>query len=256
MKERNRILIGSPMTYLNMLLPVMIICFQSCHTYRASTTKTDTEPDWAPWVIKYERGPCYGQCPVFVFFLLSDHHGLIEVKGNLLEPGWYVADLDQEAVHEILMDIESESWWNPDYGDVPEIADLPGLSILYKHKDGLRWIAVKGRFTDEMGKVFQKLDHLVTEARWKPTTLRPVDPDVPEPTDVIVQLKEGVDVHTWMKQYDSFGIRLKKKINPKMQFYVVSKDPDLRSANDFLQYLKLDPDVIEAQWDYPVSQRN
>ena len=246
------------MNYKQLFFLTLLICCQSCQPYKAgsATSDKDKEQESVPWVMKYERGPCFGECPVYIFYLLSDHHGLVEVKANLLEPGWYTADLDQEAVHEILTDVEPESWWHPDLGEVPEIADLPGMSLLYKHQEGLRWMAVGGRYTPAIGDVFQKLSHLVSEARWKPTNLRPIQPDVPEPTDVIVQLKEGVDIQTWMGKFDNFGIKLKKRITPKMQFYLVTKEPGVGSANDFLQYIKLDPDVIEAQWDQPVSQRN
>ena len=59
----------------------------SCHLSKGTSTVQDNTTQWSPWVIKYERGPCFGQCPVYVFYLLSDHTGLIEVKANLLEPG-------------------------------------------------------------------------------------------------------------------------------------------------------------------------
>lgn len=228
----------------------------SCHLSKTSTAAPDAEPDWAPWVIKYDRGPCFGQCPVYVFYILSDNSGLVESKYNLNEPGWYHADLDQEAVHELLSDLEPMSWWEEDLSGLPEISDLPSTSILYKHKDGLRWFSLQSKISDPIGKVFQKIDHLVREARWAPTTLRPLEPDVPEPTDVIVQLKEGVDVQKWMKKYDTFGIRLKKRVTPQGQYYVVSKNPGMGSANDFLQYMKIDEDVIGAQWDQALSPRD
>jgi hypothetical protein len=220
-----------------------------------SNTAPDPEPEWVPWVLKYDRGPCFGECPVYVFYLLADNSGLVESRYNLLEPGWYYADLDQEAVHEILMDLEPEAWWHEDLSDQPEISDLPALSILYKHKDGLRWFSVQSKMSDKIGKVIQKIEHLVHESRWTLTTRRPLDPDVPEPTDVLVQLKEGVDVHTWMKKYETFGIRLKKRITPQGQYYLVSKNAGMGSANDFLQYMKVDDEVIGAQWDQELSLR-
>ena len=113
-----------------------ILVNSGCHLSKTSNAAPDAEPQWMPWVIKYERGPCFGQCPVYEFYLLEDNSGLIEVKQNLLEPGWYHADLDQEAVHDILMDIEPRSWWKEDISGLPEIADLPSMSIIYKHKDG------------------------------------------------------------------------------------------------------------------------
>lgn len=232
-----------------------LVTLVSCHLSKGTSTVQDNTTQWSPWVIKYERGPCFGECPVYIFYLLTDHTGLIEVKHNLLEPGWYHAPLDQEAIHQILTDIEPESWWNEDLSGQPEIADLPSASIVYKHKDGLRWMSVQGRISDQVNSVFQKVNHLVTEARWTPSALRPFQPTVAEPTDVIVQLKEGVVIQEWMKKYEHFGIKLKKKVTPHMQYYVVSKDPGMGDANDFLQYIKIDPDVVDAQWDKALTPR-
>lgn len=227
----------------------------ACNTPKVSTNKSAKDPQEAEWVIKFQRGPCFGDCPVYTFYLMSDHNGLIESRQNLLEPGWYHADLDQETVHEILMDIESERWWNEDLRNEPEIADLPSTSILYKHKDGLRRKSITSRMTDQSSRILRKFSTLVSDTRWEPTNLRPLHPDLPEPTEVIVQLKENVSIKTWMTKYESFGIRLVRRVSPNMSFYVVAKDPQKRAANDFLQYIKLDPDVIEAQWDRPLTTR-
>jgi hypothetical protein len=245
------------MNYSLLTLMTIVLTGMSCHLSKTTTSGAapEVEPEWVPWEIKYERGPCFGECPVYVFYLLSDHHGLVESRYNLLEPGWYEADLDQEAVHQILMDIEPESWWNEDLSDLPEIADLPVMSILYKHKDGLRWFSVRGKISNQIADVQQKIEHLVREARWKVTTRRPLNPDVPEPTDVIVQLKDGVDIQDWMRKYERFGIRLKKRIAPHQPYYLVSKDPGMGDANDFLQYIKHDEEVIDAQWDQALSPR-
>jgi hypothetical protein len=243
------------MKYPHYLFVFSVVTMASCHLSKSTSTVQDNTTQWSPWVIKYERGPCFGECPVYVFYLLTDHTGLIEVKHNLLEPGWYHAPLDQEAIHQILADIEPESLWNEDLSGQPEIADLPTASIVYKHKDGLRWMSVQGKISDQVADVFQKVNHLVTEARWTPSALRPFQPTLPEPTDVIVQLKEDVDIQEWMKKYEHFGIKLKKRLSPQQQYFVVTKDPGMGAANDFLQYIKLDPEVVGAQWDNPVTQR-
>jgi hypothetical protein len=236
------------------LLCIMLLT--SCKlTKTAKAAPEEAEPEWIPWVMKYERSPCFGECPVYVFYLLEDHSGLIEVKKNLREPGWYQAPLDQEAVHEIIMDIEPVSWWNEDLRDQPEIADLPVTSMVYKHKDGLRRCVVQNRISNQVAEVFQKMEHLVSEARWVATDDRPMDPNLPEPTDVIVHLKQGVDIQVWMKKYDRFGIRLKKRVAPNQQYFVVTKDADKGSSNDFFQYIKLDEEVIDAQWDAALTPR-
>ena len=239
------------------LLLLVVFTLLSCRLAKNTNTENpETATDWVQWVIEYERGPCFGECPVYTFYLLSDYTGLVESRYHLMEPpGWYASALDQEEVHALLADLEPESWWHEDLSTLPEIADLPVMSLLYKHKDGLRWYAVQSKMSGQASRIFQELDHLVREARWVTTTKRPIAPDVPEPTDVIVQLKDGVDIHEWMMPYERFGIKLKRRLSPNQPYYVVSKDPGMGTANDFLQYIKLDPNVISAQWDQSLSPR-
>jgi hypothetical protein len=238
-------------------IAVISVMIPSCTSVKgdASAQSATAAALEVPWILKHSRGPCFGQCPVFDFYLLNDHTGLIDVKANLLEPGWYEASLDQESLHYLLSDIEDIAWWNADLSGEPVIADLPSLSLYYKHKEGPRSFVSRGQLSDAHSKVFQQLSHLVTEARWKPTDRRPLSPELPQPTDLIVLLKDGVNVQQWMKKFSEYGIRLKRRLNPEAQYYVVTKDPDLGSANDFYQHIKEDPDVVDAQWEKRLDQR-
>lgn len=245
------------MKYLLLLILISPAIF-SCTTQKnnqsqATSTVTDTIQ---PYVLKYDRGPCFGQCPVYTFYLLSDHTGLVNSKANLMpESGWYHTQLDQEAIAEILELVEPLSWWTPDLRDQPEIADMPSSHLSYWHKDGLRTISIQSRTSHSVEIVFGKLGHLVSEARWAVTDLRPVEsPEQPQ-TNVIVQLKPGVEIESWMKKFDRFGIHLIKRLTPNQAYYVVAKDESKGSSNDFLQYIKRDADVIDAQWDRAVGKR-
>lgn len=240
---------------------MMIICIPllslsvACHSSKKKMMAESTVPGLKPWTLKYQRGPCFGQCPVYAFYLMSDNTGLIYVHANLLEPGWYTAPLDQKAVHEILQLVEPVAWWHEDMSGQPEIADLPLLNLTYLHPDGVRTLTVQKQFSTSLSNVFEKLNKLVNEGRWVTTDIRPLEsPEVPQ-TDVIVQLKEGVDIHQWMLKYERFGIELKKRIAPRQQYYLVKKDPAKGDSNDFLQYIKRDTDVVDAEWDKTLEQR-
>ena len=236
-----------------LLLGVMVII--GCKSYRAGKGNEASVAGGkeVPWILKHGRGPCYGQCPVYEFYLLEDHTGLIEVKANLMEPGWYESPLDQESLHYLLADIEPQAWWDEDLSDEPVIADLPSLSLFYKHKEGMRSFFSQGKMSDAKSHVLQQISHLVTEARWQPTLRRPLSPDPPQPTDLIVLLQDGVNVQEWMKKYQSYGIKLKKRLNPDAQYYVVTKNPEMGTANDFYQYILRDEQVKGARWQQDVS---
>lgn len=249
-------LILSIITY-NLIFLLLPLCTQSCKTKQPLHTNSPATDTMMPYVFKYERGPCFGQCPVYSFYLLSDHTGLLYAKANLLDtPGWYFTQLDQESIVEIIELLEPAEWWSPDLGYQPEIPDLPPTTIIYHHPLGIRNITVQSRTTSSLENVFEKVNKLVTEGKWESTLIRPFETNIPDKrTDVIVQLKPGIDIQTWMKKFEHFGIQLKKRIAPNQSYYLVSKDPVTGNSNDFLQYIKLDPDVIDAQWDMPVKQR-
>lgn len=208
------------------------------------------------WVLKYERSPCFGECPVYTFFLTEDNNGLLQAKYNFLTPGWYAADLDEESVHAMMGDLEPEEWWYEDLRHLPEVADLPGRSLVFKHRDGLRWYAAGGRVSERAEYIFGKLDELVRSSHWDSTIVRPVGLDVPEPSDVIVQLKNGVEIDRWLKRYELFGISLVRKVAPSLQYYVVTWDKDKGTANHFLKTIRQDNDVLGAQWDQALNGRS
>src|SRR5688500_11849582 len=229
----------------------------SCTTPKQNQLTTTSSDSLRTFVLKYERGPCFGQCPVYAFYLLSDHTAIVNAKANLMDTaGWYYSTPDQEAIVEILELLEPMEWWMVDLKDQPEIADLPQVSLNYHHPKGIRRMTIQSRTTHSLETVFVKLNHIVTESLWVKTDMRPYEIPEPARTDLIVQLKEGVDIHEWMKKFDSFGIQLKKRLSPRGQYYLVSKHPEKGYSNDFLQSIKLDPDVVDAQWDNQLQRRD
>lgn len=229
----------------------------SCKTQKQNHNDVEENTDAKQFVLKYDRSPCFGQCPVYTFYLLNDHTALVYAKANLMDTaGWYFARPDQESIVEILELIEPQEWWLQDLKDEPEIADLPSISLIYHHPQGNRTVSIQSRTSHEYEIVFGKLNHIVTESRWTPTDLRPDEKAGKELTDVIVLLKKEVDINEWMKKFDAFGIRLIKRLAPNQQYYLVEKDPAKGHANDFLQLIKRDPDVIDAQWDKELEERD
>jgi hypothetical protein len=90
----------------------------------------------------------------------------------------------------------------------------------------------------------------------QPTDLRPVGTQKGTPLDLIVQLKEGVDVDAWIKKYQApFGATVKKKISPKQTYYIIAKDPNKGSSDAFYQALKKDKDLIGVQFDSQTDKR-
>lgn len=238
------------------LFILIILSFVSCKSKKMATTVDDTKALPGSWIIKYERGPCFGKCPVYNFYLLADHTGLIQVKENLTQPGWYAASLDQKEVDALLKTLESDKCWHPDLTDQPTISDQPSHHLEYKHPSGLRTLDIQSRYNTDLSNLFRELNHLAVESKWEPTDLRPLGVTNAEALDLIVQLKEGVDIHQWIKKYDTaFGATVKKKISPSQTFYLITKDPGKGTSDAFYNALKKDSDLIGVQFDSKTSQR-
>ena len=110
----------------------MLMFVTNCTTKK--NYQSNVSADAKPFILKFERGPCFGRCPVYSFYLLDDHTGLVNAKGFFLDSaGWYSSNLDQESIAEILELIEPREWWLPNLQNQPEISDLPSSSLVYQH---------------------------------------------------------------------------------------------------------------------------
>ena len=208
------------------------------------------------WILKYDRGPCFGSCPVYTLYILTDHHGLLYSKANLLPQGWYGAALDQKEVNELLNMLESDKYWHPDLTDQPTISDQPSNHLEYKHPSGLRTLDAQSRFNTDLSNLFRKFNLMVEGTKWDTTSMRPAD-FVPQPSlDFIVQLKAGIDPDKWIKKYSTFGAVVKRKISPNQTYYLISKDPAKGSSDNFYAALKRDQDLIGVQIDSHTSDRS
>jgi hypothetical protein len=232
---------------------LFMICL-SCSAPKKNLSLIPSDPK--PVLLQFDRGACFGRCPVYSFYLLSDHTALLHAKANWHDTsGWYATEPDHESIAEILDLIESPSWWAPDLRQQPEIADLPSSTLIYYHSQGIRKITVQSRTTIDLQNVFDKINDIIMNASWNSTLVRPSLAAETTQTDVIVQLKPGVDIQQWMKKFDAFGITLKKRLSPNQQYFVVSRDSLRGSSNDFLQHIKSDSEVVDAQWDKELGER-
>jgi|GEM_PF-1600913 len=233
----------------------LVIATISCKcTKHSSTADASTPP--GTWILKYDRGPCFGSCPVYTLYLLTDHHGLLYAKTNLLPQGWYAASLDQKEVDELLRMLELDKYWHPDLSDQPTISDQPSHHLEYKHPSGLRILDAQSKFNTDLSDLFRKFNHLVEETKWDTSSMRPAD-FVPQPSlDFIVQLKAGIDPDKWIKKYATYGATVKRKISPSQTYYLISKDPAKGSSDNFYAALKRDQDLIGVQIDSHTENRN
>ena len=206
------------------------------------------------WKLMYDRGPCYGFCPIFTFYLLDNGNAIVESKGHFLDTGWYQTTLDKSKVNTILKTLDKESFWHPDFRDVPEISDLPSHHLLYFKDKEKREIKIHTHITEELSEFFQNFTDMIEAAKWDTTSLRP---SYFEPSrNIIVQLKSGVDIQNWINRYTYAGAFMVKRIAPNQSYYLISKQSNVYSFEEFFQVLKTDEELVGVEWDKALDKRD
>ena len=206
------------------------------------------------WQLMYDRGPCYGFCPIYTFYLLDDCRAIVESKGHFLDTGWYETTLEKSKVKEILNTLNKESFWHPEFSDVPAISDLPSHHLIYLHENGKRELKIHTHITEALTEFFQSFTGMVESAKWETTSLRPKYFEASR--NIIVQLKPGVEISNWVRRYNYAGVYVVKRIAPNQSYYLVSKDSNVYSFEDFFQALKTDEELIGAEWDKTLDKRD
>lgn len=205
------------------------------------------------WTLMYDRGPCYGFCPIYTFYLTDQSHGLIEAKGHLPDTGWFVTTLNKGQVSRILKVLDDEKFWHPDFRDQPEISDLPSHHLIYLHPSGVREIRIHSRITEELSEFFQNLNQLITNAKRDSTTMRPNYFEAQK--NIIIQLKGGVEAKAWIDRYAYMGAYIVKQIAPNQRYYLVSKKSNTYTFPEFFEALKTDEELTGVEWDKETVKR-
>jgi hypothetical protein len=237
------------------ILPLFLACLLlSTWQCSSKTVPAETANAQLDWIVRYSRGPCFGQCPVFELYLAKDGTAILHARANMLEPGWYAGRVPRAEVKEVTRVIDPPGFWTKPAEDQPEIADLPSMHLVYRDGRTVCQLQAKGRMTDDMSRVFLMLDNMMAHTAWTPTDRRPVPWQ--ETTDaIIVQLKPGVLPEVWLSEYHAMGLRLERVIAQRTGHYLFKLTRADVEPNDILQHVRQDPDVIGAQWDHPVQPR-
>lgn len=74
--------------------------------------------------------------------------------------------------------------------------------------------------------------------------------------EIIVELKTGVDIQAWLKKYHKDGISLKKKLTPNRELYLLSFRPRTSDFNTLLKKIKSDEEVDTAEANKKVEMRS
>lgn len=238
-------------------LILIIGCFMaSCK----STKKADnfTEKDLR---FSMRKGACFGSCPVYELKIFHGGYATFEGKQNTERLGLYDKQLsksDYKKVVEAFEKLDFDSY--PDQF-VSNIPDLPNIEIGYHNGAIFRIVSGKEDRPEDLMQAQFQLEKIVDKKEWKfVKSLQEINKNnKPEPAiiykEVIIEPKKGLLLPKWLESMDQYGVRLKKKIAPALNYYLIEYDTDKISPKEFIALLHKDKDIQSAEFNKKTTQR-
>ncbi|TXF87804.1 hypothetical protein FUA23_17245 [Neolewinella aurantiaca] len=211
--------------------------------------------------VRYHRGSCYGRCEVYTLNVYDN--GLLVFEGERFtdRPGTWQKSIDRRRVNSLL-----DSFAMSDFANYPrsfrgEIPDAATIEVTYYDDEGKSYqTSFKDSAPAELQILSNKLHDLAHLPNYRlvsdtiaGTKKQPVAAQ--ERQEIIVQLKEGITPEAWVVAYSKQNVRIKSRISPRSPYYVITADPNVMAAEELLEFLRQDKDVVSAQLNQEVRPR-
>ena len=127
-------------------------------------------PKGLDWVA-LERGPCFGNCPIYEVTLRSD--GLATYVGGDYAPrrGRFEAQVDSAAVARLLARLDSVGFWEMKVDRQLRVTDLPDV-ILRAERDGRQHRVHANLPPAELRPIHAAIDSIAEALDWRPVQER------------------------------------------------------------------------------------
>lgn len=119
----------------------------------------------------YQRGACFGMCPIFDLVIYTDGQAIYEGKNFVDMIGFYQTKLDPAVLQKILNRANSIGYFGlEEKYDNDYVTDLPTTvtGILYEGKLKLVHNRYKGPAV--LKTLYDEIDKIITEQKWQPTS--------------------------------------------------------------------------------------
>lgn len=251
-----------PFTYLLLLIATPLLFNATCEnglTLGPSAERADRYEKR----ISYHRGSCFGRCEVYTLDVYAN--GLITFAGERFtdKPGLWQRNIDRRRLAGLLDSFERAGFAGFPSNFVSQMPDAPAVTMTYVNPAGETFTTTyRENYPDALIALDRRMRELATSPEFRQvSTTIPDDTKTPMPTsdaareEIIVHLKPGVPPETWIIAYGKQNVKLKERISPNGDYYLLEADPNLMGADELLGFLRSDENVLSAQRNGAVRSR-
>ncbi len=108
----------------------------------------------------------------------------------------------------------------------------------------------------EISALAKLFDSLQNSKDWLPLDDKTLK-DTPQELDnqLIVQLNNGVDINVWLKKYEKNELKIKKRLSPDLNYWLLDVGNNFGKPNFFLETVKSDKEVVMVQFNKKLTLR-
>lgn len=208
---------------------------------------------------QYRQDACFGRCPVYTLSLYEN--GLLIYQGERFtdKPGTWYQLLGRSETETLISQLDALDFESYPTVFPSQIPDMALRTVSYTSSSGTQYqSAFKEQAPDELAVVADRMKELGDSGSFTvydgPLDLFGEAPDL-DPQEIIVELRAGVNPTEWIINYSKQNVQYVERLAPNSNYYLITTDPNLMTADDLIPFLREDPEVVSAQRNRPVSPR-
>lgn len=206
-------------------------------------------------LISFEKGGCFGQCPIFKLFVMEDGNMQLEGLRFIDYVGPHIGQLDSESLKKLKEQIKTMAWDTYPEKYPVQISDFPSSTITY-FKNGKK---VRTKWSHDPAPELEVLGKMLQDIGLKSDWKKDPNQSIPEnyiPTEIIVKLADVENLNPFLEEFKDYGLTMKEQLVPNMPMYNVYYDSSLAYPFEMLNLLKGSTHVKMAEFNKKVNIRN
>lgn len=238
------------MFYRLLFVALTLLWFSSCKSSKNDPAKSKTE------LVSLETHPCRGYCPIFKLKVLNNGDALYEGVRFVEKTGGATFKLSDTEMAKLRGKLADVNLWQYPERFQSTVMDAPSATLTIYAPEKSH--SVTGSI--DRPKPLVELENLlkdITEAHGIKVK-RGVDPnEIPEAQkgELLVKLKPDVNAGNWVRDFDTIKLRLVRRTGAE-NIWLVAYDAKNLGVDEVILILKTSKDVLEAQGNHAVSERN
>lgn len=232
----------------------------ACNTSKPAENNTNTATEdttEARKVISFAKGACHGTCPIYEIIIFSDGKAIYEGIRFSKKMGIHTKTLDEAVINDLMNEAKNANLIQfPDKYE-SRIPDLPSSTLMYEYADGTsKTIFWREKADDVVKNLGRKIEKIANDPEGWTMDKNQELPAGAISDQLIINLQQGIEAEAFAAKYKSNAMKVVEQVNSRGNYWLFSYDDTTIEPFMMLQNLNKDEEVVMAEFNKSLTQRN